>query len=114
MDPSAETRSLKGLPVDQVASAHDLVVLDCPPLLLVEDTLSIVPKVDAVMLCVRIGQTASDEAVAARTALRRLPRNPTGLVVTGVKSGGPDDYAGYYSSSVEEPPEVAATGRVMR
>ena len=74
---------------------YDLIVLDCPPLLPVGDTLSIVPRVEGVMLCVRIGQTTRDQAVAARTALARLPERPVGLVITGLEPGAEDDYAGY-------------------
>jgi capsular exopolysaccharide synthesis family protein len=81
--------------LEQVSKAYDLVVLDCPPLLPVGDTLSIVPRVDGVMLCVRIGQTTRDQAVAARTALSRLPERPIGLVITGLERGSEDDYTGY-------------------
>jgi capsular exopolysaccharide synthesis family protein len=107
----ATTRFEKFL--DEVAREYELVVLDCPPLLPVGDTLSIVPRVDGVILCVRLGQTTRDQAVAAKDALRRLPERPVGLVLTDSKPGSEYEYAGY-SSSVEEPPEVAATGRVMR
>ena len=100
--------------LDEVAREYELVVLDCPPLLPVGDTLSIVPKVEGVILCVRLGQTTRDQAVAAKDALRRLPERPVGLVLTDSKPGSDYDYSGYYSSSGEEPPEVAATGRVTR
>lgn len=100
--------------LDEVAREYELVVLDCAPLLPVGDTLSIVPRVEGVILCVRLGQTTRDQAVAAKDALRRLPERPVGLVLTDSKPGSGYDYSGYSSSSGKEPPEVAATGRVMR
>ena len=81
--------------LDEIAREHDLVVLDCPPLLPVGDTLSIVPKVEGVILCVRLGQTTRDQAIAAKDALRRLPERPVGLVLTGSKPGSEYDYSGY-------------------
>ena len=68
------------------------------------DTLSLVPKVKGVILCVRLGQTTRDQAIAAKDELRRLPERPVGLVLTDSKPGSDYDYAGYYSSSVEQPP----------
>ena len=113
--PTPESAELLASPrferfLDEIAREYELVVLDCPPLLPVGDTLSIVPKVEGVILCVRLGQTTRDQAIAAKDALRRLPERPVGLVLTDSKPGSDYDYSGYYSSSVEEPPEVAATG----
>jgi tyrosine-protein kinase len=89
----------------QVSKAYELVVLDCPPLLSVGDTLSIVPRAEAVMLCVRIGQTTRDQAVAAQTALSRLPERPVGLVITGLEPGAEDDYVRYETAlpAAEDP-----------
>jgi receptor protein-tyrosine kinase/non-specific protein-tyrosine kinase len=81
----------------QVAKAYELVVLDCPPLLPVGDTLELLPRVDAVLLCVRLGQTTREQAVAAKNAIDHLPPRPVGIVVTGLDPGGADDYYGYYS-----------------
>jgi capsular exopolysaccharide synthesis family protein len=84
--------------LDHISKTYDLVVLDCPPLLPVGDTLEIIPKVDGILLCIRIGETKRDQAVAARTALSRLPDKPIGLVITGLKPGGEEDYAGQYTA----------------
>jgi capsular exopolysaccharide synthesis family protein len=96
----ASTRFEKFL--DEVAREYELVVLDCPPLLPVGDTLSIVPRVEGVILCVRLGQTTRDQAIAAKDALRRLPERPVGLVLTDSKPGSEYDYSGYDTPQREE------------
>jgi capsular exopolysaccharide synthesis family protein len=92
----------------EVSEAYEHVILECPPLLPVGDTLSMLPKVDGVILCVRIGQTTRDEAKAARAAMDRMPARPTGLVVTGVPHGTEGDYVGHY------PALASGTGTVER
>jgi capsular exopolysaccharide synthesis family protein len=82
----------------QVAKAYELVVLDSPPLLAVGDTLELVPQVDGVLLCIRLGQTTRDGAQQAKEAISRLPERPVGLVATGVPRGGEDDYIGTYAA----------------
>ena len=86
----------------EIARDYELVVLDCPPLLPVADTLSIVPRVGGVILCIRLGQTTRDQAIAAKDALRRLPERPVGLVLTDSEPGGDYDYSGYPTSSMEK------------
>jgi succinoglycan biosynthesis transport protein ExoP len=83
--------------VEQTTSAYDIVIFDSAPLLPVGDTLELIPQVDAVLLCVRLGQTTKDQAQAAKRAMTHLPDKPTGLVATGVRRGSDDDYYGYYS-----------------
>jgi tyrosine-protein kinase len=81
----------------QIAKAYEIVVLDCAPLLPVGDALELLPQVDGVLLCIRIGQTTREQAIAAKEAMSHLPDRPTGLVITGLGRGGGDDYYGYYS-----------------
>jgi Mrp family chromosome partitioning ATPase len=97
--------------LDRLRSDYQLVVIDCAPLLPVGDTLELLPQVDGVLLCVRLGQTTVDQATAAREVVDNLPDKPTGLVITGLTRGREDDYYGYYSSGAEAPrPTKAATG----
>jgi polysaccharide biosynthesis transport protein len=80
----------------EVREAYDFVVLDSSPLLSVSDTLELVPRTDAVILCIRASQTTQEQARAAKAAVDRLPDRPTALVVTGIKPGEAEDF-GYYS-----------------
>ena len=88
--------------VDEVSREYELVVFDCPPLLPVGDTLSIVPRVEGVILCIRLRQTTRDQAIAAKDALRRLPERPVGLVLTDSEPGSDYDYSGYPAPSGEK------------
>jgi tyrosine-protein kinase len=81
--------------LDEVAKEYELVILDCPPLLPLGDTLSIVPRVEGIIMCIRLGQTTREQAIAAKDALRRLPERPVGLVFTDSKPGSEYDYSGY-------------------
>ncbi|MBN1529273.1 MAG: hypothetical protein JW895_09460 [Thermoleophilaceae bacterium] len=80
-----------------LSSAHDLTVIDAPPLLPVGDTLRLVPRADRVVLCVRARHTTRDQLHAARDTLARLPSRPAGVVVTGVRRGEEGEY-GYYDA----------------
>jgi tyrosine-protein kinase len=78
--------------LEQVTKAYEFVVIDSGPLLAVPDTSEIVPSVDGVVFCLRLGRTTADQAKAGRDALARLPEKPAGLVITEL---GPDA-GGYY------------------
>ncbi len=80
-----------------VSRSYDMTVLDCSPLLSVVDTLELLPYVDAIVVCIRSGRTTRDQARAARAALERFPRRPTGLVLTGARPGKSEYY--YYTGA---------------
>jgi Mrp family chromosome partitioning ATPase len=83
----------------KVSKAYDLVILDSSPMLSSVDPLELVPNVDGVVLCVRLGLSTREEVRAVKAAFRRLPERPTGLVVTGF-AGGEEEYAYYgYTSA---------------
>ena len=85
--------------VEEITKAYDYVIFDSPPLLSTADTLELVGHVDAIVLCVRSGQTTRDQLRAALDALSRLPERPIGLVVTDVAKGAEGDYGYYHSYS---------------
>jgi polysaccharide biosynthesis transport protein len=82
--------------LEQVTKVYDRVVLDASPLLTVVDPLEIMPRVDAVIICVRAQKTTRDQARAARAALSNLPRRPIGAVLTGLRRSDRDAYDYYY------------------
>jgi polysaccharide biosynthesis transport protein len=88
--------------LDDVMSAHDVVILDTAPLLPVADTLPLLSQAGAVILCVRSGQTTHEQTEAAREALVRVAPEITGVVVTDVRprdeAGGRGLYPYRYSS----------------
>jgi succinoglycan biosynthesis transport protein ExoP len=84
--------------VGDVLGEYELVVFDSAPLLPVSDTLELVLRADAVLMCARLEQTTRRQLQSARDALRHLPERPTGVVVTGIRRGSDDYYYGYYSS----------------
>jgi receptor protein-tyrosine kinase len=85
--------------LDEIAAAHDVVVVDSPPLLVVSDAVSLIAQMDAVVVVARVGQTTRDEAAGVMDVLRRVPEaNVLGVVVNGVdarESAGPAAYYGY-------------------
>ena len=80
----------------ELAATYDMVVLDTSPLLSVADTIELLPRADARLLCVRARQTTRDQVHAAREIIERVPAKPTGVVVTGLRHRDEVDY-GYYS-----------------
>ena len=67
----------------EVQGMFDYVILDCPPVLVVPDTMIIATKTNGVLLSAAVGKTNQDELVQARTELERLGARILGFVLTG-------------------------------
>jgi Mrp family chromosome partitioning ATPase len=92
----------------ELSAAHDLTVIDAPPLLPVSDTLGLVSRADRIVLCARARHTTRDQVHAAGDTLARLPTRPAGVVVTGVRRAEEGDY-GYYQAYRASRPPVASS-----
>lgn len=86
--------------LSELQQAYEVIILDSSPLLLVADTLELVPHVSDVVLCVRCDQTTWEEAKAARASLSRLPPKPVGVVATGLRPRTAGYYRDGYSAYV--------------
>lgn len=72
--------------LDTLITEYDIAILDCAPLLPVSDALELLPRVDAVLMCVRVGQTTEEQCRAAISLLERAgPAKAARLVLTGVE-----------------------------
>lgn len=84
----------------EVGKAYELVVIDASPVLPVADTLELLPEAEGALVCVRASKTTSRELRSVRDAFDRLPPRPTGVVITGVRSGSEADF-GYYADKYQ-------------
>ena len=63
---------------------YDFVLVDTPPMLAVTDPGTVAPRVDGVLLTIRINKRARSEALRATEMLNSLGANIVGIVVNGV------------------------------
>ncbi|MGB0600291.1 MAG: polysaccharide biosynthesis tyrosine autokinase [Rubripirellula sp.] len=78
--------------IDLVRNRFDMVIIDSPPLLAVTDPSNIAPRVDGVIMVVRLGKQTRPRAAQAHGMLETLGANLVGIVVNGVGA----KEAGYY------------------
>jgi polysaccharide biosynthesis transport protein len=76
---------------------YDLVIIDTPPVLAVTDSLAVAPRVDGVLLVIRLSKSARSAAQKALEALESLGINVLGIVVNGVGGGSRCGSYGYSS-----------------
>lgn len=73
---------------------YDLIVLDTPPVLVVDDACRIGPLADGVLIVVRWGRSASEELREAADRLRRSGAEVTGTIFNDVNPGVQSRYYG--------------------
>jgi protein-tyrosine kinase len=70
-----------------------IVIFDLPPLLVGDDVISFLPRVDAVLLIMGVGTTSVAEI---KECQKHLQRSKVVRVVVNKVTGSTDDYYGYY------------------
>jgi capsular exopolysaccharide synthesis family protein len=89
--------------LDATRGQYDFILIDTPPLLAVSDPSIVAPRVDGVLLTVRISKTARPQAVRAREILDGLGAKTLGVVVNRAGSRpGTYGYAPGYSYSYHD------------
>ena len=77
----------------------DLVIIDTPPVVAVTDPLNVAPRVDGVILVLRLSKNARASAKRSLEALDEIGGNLLGVVVNGVRQGQEYGTYGYNSYS---------------
>jgi len=92
--------------VAELLDRVDVVLLDGPPLLPVSDAGGLAPSTDGVVLCVRYGQTTTQELTTAARTLERVGARTLGTVFTFVpRRVAGDEGLGYTYHYGEDPEE---------
>lgn len=81
--------------IDELREQFDFVIVDTPPLLVVTDPCVVAPRVDGVLLCIRVAKNGRPVAERAREVLASLGANVLGVVVNGVSLFGQNYGYGY-------------------
>jgi capsular exopolysaccharide synthesis family protein len=74
--------------LEVIKEKFDFVIVDTPPLLAVTDPAVVAPRVDGVLLVMRLTKSARRSAQRASEVLDSLRVNVVGVVVNGMDSGG--------------------------
>jgi polysaccharide biosynthesis transport protein len=83
--------------LQELRERFDIVLLDTPPILAVSDPSVVAPRVDGVILTVRVTKNGRPAAVRAKEVLTSLGANVLGVVVNGFAgAGSPYGYYSYY------------------
>lgn len=81
--------------IDELREQYDFVIIDTPPLLVVTDPCVVAPRVDGVLLCIRVAKNGRPVAERAREVLVSLGANVLGVVVNGISLFGQGYGYGY-------------------
>ena len=84
--------------LDVLREKYDMVIIDTPPVLAVTDPLTVAPRVDGVLLVIRLAKSARSSAQKTLEALDSIGGTVLGIVVNGMGGGSKYGY-GYGSYS---------------
>jgi Mrp family chromosome partitioning ATPase len=95
--------------LNELRDQFDHVVIDTPPTLSVTDAVVLSPRVDAIILVIRSGQTTKQALRRARDILMQVNAHVTGVLLNAVDLTSPDyyyyyEYQGKYSHYYQEDP----------
>lgn len=95
-----------------VQGGADYILIDCPPVLPVSDTLALAQHVDGVIVVCVPGQTKADHLEAACQRLRQIGAEIIGVTINGFspRSGSYDQYGRYEYRSATPPTADASSG----
>ncbi|MEZ6097940.1 MAG: polysaccharide biosynthesis tyrosine autokinase [Pirellulaceae bacterium] len=81
--------------IDVLRQKFDFVIVDTPPLLAVTDPAAVAPRVDGVLLTLRLRRGVQGAAARAREVLNNVEANVLGVVVNAVEAKGRYGRTGY-------------------
>jgi len=84
--------------VEELSRRYDFVLLDAPPGLGFADVPLLARLAGGVLFVIRAGETPRKAAAQATEHLLRLRAKLLGVVLNGVRTGGPGYYSSYYST----------------
>jgi non-specific protein-tyrosine kinase len=91
-----DTQRMRTL-LEKLKAAHDIVIVDAPPLLPVADASILSTYVDGTLLVVDARRTRKDAARRAREALARAGARSLGVVIDRIRGGEEALYGAYYA-----------------
>ena len=83
--------------LDLVREQYDFVIVDTPPILVVSDPSVVAPRVDGVLLTIRISKNGRPDAERAKEMLHSLGVDIIGVIVNGVGQQNKYGYNRYYN-----------------
>ena len=84
--------------IGKLRERYDLVLIDSPPLLRVNDAIALSTRVDAIVLVARLDTMRRPILKELARVLEGIPTSRLGFVVTGLRSGD-ESYAYQYRGS---------------
>lgn len=93
--------------IGALASEADFVIYDAPPVVAVTDAILLAPRLDGVILAIRLGVTSRDAAKRTKQLLSGSRSRLLGVVLNQVRPGRGYGYYYYYYYGSDSAPELS-------